>query len=464
MPNSITDKMTRTHVYRARRSGSVEEHYRCADILPDFCAAEEPKGDEGFFRFGRDVICYGRNANREVAPTAAAKLFDASKHIQRSRDAVFVPFDVDEVANNLRYEHYESESGWQKWLQESRLRDVYYGLRPMLPVSVRKHLQKIYLKDWKTLPFPNWPVDRSVDVLFEKLIVLAMRSANLDRLPFVWFWPEGHSACAILTHDVETTAGRDFCEQLMDFDDAVGIKASFQVVPEKRYEVPVSYLKVIRQRGFEVNVQGLNHDGNLFRHREAFLKSAQAINRYAEQFHAVGFRSPILYRNIEWFGDLDFSYDLSVPNVARLEPQRGGCCTVMPFFLPGGMLELPLTTTEDYSLFNVLNDYSTTLWKQQIDIILKGNGLMTFLIHPDYVMSGRAQDTCKELLEEIARLRSDRNVWVTLPRNVDEWWRKRNQTKVVASGAGWRLEGPAKDQARIGYAFVDGDCLHYEVV
>ena len=60
---------------------------------------------------------------------------------------------------------------------------------------------------------------------------------------------------------------------------------------------------------------------------------------------------------------------MSVPNVAHLEPQRGGCCTVMPYFI-GDILELPLTTTQDYSLFHILGDYSIALWKQQIELIL----------------------------------------------------------------------------------------------
>ncbi len=52
-------------------------------------------------------------------------------------------------------------------------------------------------------------------------------------MPFIWFWPDGANGCAILTHDVEAEPGRDFCETLMDLDDEYGIKASFQLVPEK---------------------------------------------------------------------------------------------------------------------------------------------------------------------------------------------------------------------------------------
>ena len=37
-----------------------------------------------------------------------------------------------------------------------------------------------------------------------------------------------------------------------------------------------------------------------------------------------GFRSGAMYRRQDWFADLEFSYDMSIPNVAHLEPQRGG--------------------------------------------------------------------------------------------------------------------------------------------
>jgi hypothetical protein len=282
-------------------------------------------------------------------------------------------------------------------------------------------------------------------------------------MPFIWFWPDRHSSCAILTHDIETEAGRDFCKQVMDFDDEAGIKASFQVVPEKRYTIPEGYLESIRERGFEVNIHGLDHSGNLFQGREEFLKRAKKINDYARQYGALGFRSPVLYRNIDWFQDLRFSYDMSVPNVGRLEPQRGGCCTVMPYFLPGGMTELPLTTTEDYSLFHVLGDYSTTVWAKQIKMILQSHGMMSFLVHPDYVTSGPAQNAYRQLLGEIAALRADSDVWIALPGEVDLWWRQRRAMNLVWAGKTWKLDGPGSERAHVAHAVLDGDRLGYEL-
>jgi len=54
--------------------------------------------------------------------------------------------------------------------------------------------------------------------------------------------------------------------------------------------------------------------------------------------------------------------------------------------------------TQDYSLFHVLNDYSTRLWKQQISLIREKHGLITFIIHPDYTIAAAARRVYRELL------------------------------------------------------------------
>jgi hypothetical protein len=248
----------------------------------------------------------------------------------------------------------------------------------------------------------------------------------------------------------------------MDLDDAAGIKSSFQIVPEGRYPVPDSFLDDIRQRGFEINVHDLNHNGRLFSSREDFGPAAERINAYGRQFGAVGFRSGALYRNQAWFDALDFSYDMSVPDVAHLDPQRGGCCTITPFFI-GRLLELPVTTTQDYTLFHILNDYSIELWKRQIAAITEHHGLASFIVHPDYIIAKRARATYQALLEHLARMRDDGRTWMALPREVDQWWRQRSQMSIVRDGRGWLIEGAGKERARLAYATRVGDTLDLSV-
>jgi hypothetical protein len=227
-------------------------------------------------------------------------------------------------------------------------------------------------------------------------------------------------------------------------------------VPEERYTVPDELLRLIRERGFEVNVHDLNHDGNLFREHGEFLRRAARINEYVRKFGAVGYRSGVLYRNFDWYDGFDFSYDMSVPNVGHLDPQTGGCCTTKPFFV-GRILEIPVTATQDYTLFNILQQYSTDLWKQQIQLILENHGSANFIVHPDYVIEARARETYSALLAHLAHLRRDANLWIALPRELNDWWRARSQMKLVERDGRWEIEGPEKHRARIAFArLVDG--------
>jgi hypothetical protein len=84
-----------------------------------------------------------------------------------------------------------------------------------------------------------------------------------------------------MTHDVETQLGFKSYRTLMDIDDSVEIKASFQAIPEQRYIVTPEFLASIRDRGFEIVVHDLNHDGHLYRNRKQFLERAAKINSYA---------------------------------------------------------------------------------------------------------------------------------------------------------------------------------------
>jgi hypothetical protein len=330
-----------------------------------------------------------------------------------------------------------------------------------MPVTVRKRLQKIRLRNWQTLQFPTWPVDQTVERILETLLALLLKGECAREIPFIWFWPNGASGCAMVTHDVETTIGRDFCSRLMDMDDDYGIKSSFQIVPEDRYPVSSAFLDEIRLRGFEINIHDLNHDGRLFHERTEFERRAKRINRYGVEFGASGFRSAILYHNFDWYGALDFSYDMSVPSVGHLEPQRGGCCSSMPFFI-GNILELPVTTIQDYALFHILDRYSADLWKRQVGQIQRNHGLSSFIVHPDYVTEERARDTYRALLAHLSELQSRGEMWIALPGEVNQWWRARSRMKLVRQGGDWAIEGPESDTARIAYASLDGDRLVYD--
>jgi hypothetical protein len=420
--------------------------------------------ETGFFQFGESNICYGRCKTGVAGDVAGSAQFNALKDVHLEGPSIQLPFDFTEVVENLRLERYrQKRNGRLELFAESEpVREFYYLIRKSLPFRVRRQLQRIYFQDWKELPFPAWPVDFTVDNLHEEILRLALEASGAKKLPFIWFWPDGAPSCLIMTHDVETYAGRDFTFNLMDLDDCYGFKASYQVIPEKRYEVPPEYVARIRSRGCEFNIHDLNHDGHLYAERVEFARRAAEINSYVRQYHTQGFRAGAMYRKQDWYDVFEFSYDMSVPNVAHLEPLRGGCCTVMPYFI-GKIVELPLTTAQDYSLFHILDDYSITLWKQQLALIRKRNGLMSFLTHPDYLVEPRARDVYQSLLDYLRQVVVREHLWSTLPGEVDRWWRARNQMRLVPRGEEWEIVGPESERARLAYAVLDGGRLAYEL-
>ena len=434
------------------------DRYRCPANFLNIQLDGELSTDPGYFRFGPKVIGYGRTCAGSRGFEPHSGFDELGQNVVTGQGVLRLPFDPSEVIDNLRLERY-SHSGnrWQKVL-----RKLYYWIRPFTTRSVRKRVQQFHARGWEQKSFPHWPVDTTVENLSEALMLLSLEANGVDRIPFVWFWPGGARGCLTMTHDVETEAGRDFCGELMDIDDEFGIKSSFQIVPEERYPVPPSFLASIRDRGFEIGVQDLNHDGRLYDDRNEFLRRAQIINRYGREYGARGFRAGVLYRKPEWYDALDFSFDMSMPNVAHLDPQPGGCCTVMPYFI-GDILELPVTTIQDYTLFSLLHAHSIDLWKAQLEIIFAKNGLASFIVHPDYVTEPEPRRAYRSLLEYLKEFRRRENIWTALPSEIDRWWRVRNQMSVVLDGNSFRIEGDASGRAVLAFAKnVDGR-LVYEV-
>jgi hypothetical protein len=285
---------------KSSASQLLTEHFRCPEDFIDLEVSDGLSAASGFFRLGSDCICFGQTAQATPAAAVTDTLPDLLSHVSSSATTVRLPFDPVETLENLRHEHYFDQQGSIHAPNKTGtlIRKLYYLARPLMPVALRKHLQRVYLRNWEDIPFPKWPVDFSVENILESILILSMQSKNLTRIPFIWFWPEGVSSCTAVTHDVEEAAGWEFCSQLMDIDDSFGIKSAFQIVPEERYGVTDAGLNAFRERGFEINVHDLNHDGNLLMNREEFLRRAAEINHYKETFQTQGFRTAILYRKV----------------------------------------------------------------------------------------------------------------------------------------------------------------------
>ncbi|RKZ19821.1 hypothetical protein DRQ50_01345 [bacterium] len=399
-----------------------------------------------------------------LAEVSASSVLAAMPHAELAALGAVLPDDVAEAVDYLRLERYQEQAGGATAVpgSGSMVRRAYYLLRPFLPVALRKHMQRFALRGWQDVPFPRWPVETAIEDLEDAVWTELLRITGSERLPFIWYWPEGRGMAAILTHDVETAAGRDFCGRLMEMEAQHDLVSAFEVVPEERYEVPGAFLQSLRDGGCEVALHGLNHDGHLFDTESGFRERAERINGYLRAWDARGFRSPVMYRRQEWLSHLAIAYDMSVPNSARLDPQRGGCCTIRPYFV-GDILELPLTTIQDYTLLAVLNDATPDIWWSQLEVIEARGGLASFIVHPDYMREERGQQLYRSLLERLAQLRDAGRAWTALPGEVNDWWRQRNRLELVEEAGGWTIRGEGARRARVAWAVRDGAGIRYEV-
>ncbi len=439
-------------------------HTKCPPAAAQHVHCDIRSGKEGFFKLG-EIQLFGQTSDQSVPLGPDEALPSIDSRITSNDGTVSLPFDPTAIIENLRWEKYASAANTQiSYISnnESLSRRIYYAIRPLLPVEVRRHLQRKALQDWSKLSFPSWPVDTTVENFIDLLWKLILESSGKDRIPFIWYWPNSAKSCAIMTHDVETGAGQDFCATLLELEKEYGIKSAFELVPEVRYPVSRRIMEAIREAGSEVCIHGLNHDGRLFSSEGLFRKRAKEINRYAKEWEAKGFRSPVMYRNLAWYDAFEFSYDMSVPNVAHLDPQRGGCCTVFPYFV-GNIVELPLTTTQDYSLFNIIRTDPMEMWSRQMDLVMAKHGLISFIIHPDYVTEPKKQALYSKLLRTLRRRSLERNMWLALPGEVDTWWRQRAEMKLVQENGSWKVQGKGSERAGIAYARLSDGKLVYEL-
>jgi peptidoglycan/xylan/chitin deacetylase (PgdA/CDA1 family) len=294
--------------------------------------------------------------------------------------------------------------------------------------------------------FPGWPFDDSVGSLLRFHARCAMLARGAEELAFRWFWPRGHRAALILTHDVESAAGLRGAIEVAEVEEARGLRSSFNLVADW-YPIDPGVVRELRERGFEIGVHGVRHDRSMFSSRHAFEAQQPALREAARELGAEGFRSPATHRVHEWLGELPVAYDCTVPLSDPYEPQPGGCCSVWPFFI-GPVVELPWTLPQDHTLFTLLRR-GVEVWLEQAVALERAGGRVQCLTHPDPGYLGDADKRARyaEFLDAVAERPG---LWRALPRDVAAWWRRRDAGE--ADGTGLARLDPATGEVELAPA------------
>jgi len=213
------------------------------------------------------------------------------------------------------------------------LNNIFYTIKPLIP----RHLQ-IFLRRqvvlYKRKKYRHiWPID-----------------PKAGKPPEGWQgWPDNKKFALVLSHDVDTQNGHDKCYLLMEIEERLGFRSSLNFVPE-RYEVSKKLLKDISDRGLQVCVHGLKHDGKLFSSRKIFERRAIRINQYIREWGVEGFTTPSMLRNPEWIYELNVSHCTSTFDTDPFEPQPHGIRTIFPFYMQNSSVtKRPLENVQFYS-------------------------------------------------------------------------------------------------------------------
>jgi len=329
----------------------------------------------------------------------------------------------------------------------ARAQALYYGVKPALPRALQIALRRVYAKRQARRTFPKWPVEPILVERRRERIGAMLEESGNDRLPVLDSWPDGNRFALVLTHDVEGSAGVENVMKVIDIERRYGFVSSWNFVAEW-YPLDGRVLDEVRAAGCEVGLHGVKHDGRLFESRAAFEAELPAIHRYLEEWGAVGFRSPATHRNPDWMPELGALYDSSFPDTDPFEPQAGGCCSILPYFLDD-LVELPITLPQDHTLWEILRESTIDLWTQKSDWIIANGGLINLITHPDYLNSPERLDMYEAFL---VYLRAQRGGWHALPREVASWWRTRAELRCVEEGARVSVRGEGAERATLAWA------------
>lgn len=244
---------------------------------------------------------------------------------------------------------------------------LYYFLKPLIPRTMQLRCRKRFTRLIRSKNRNCWPILESAGTL-----------------PEGWIgWPDEKEFALLLRHDIESAEGMSNIYRIMDLEEKLGFRSSFNFSPE-RYSIPQGLYKEIRDRGFEVGLHGLKHDGKLYSSRSIFERRALRINEYLKKWDIKGFISPSSHHRLDWIGELNISYDSSTFDTDPFEPQNDSVGTIFPFVY-NDFIELPYTLPQDLTLLILLGEQNIDIWKNKTHWISSRGGMVHLNTHPDYM-------------------------------------------------------------------------------
>jgi hypothetical protein len=143
---------------------------------------------------------------------------------------------------------------------------------------------------------------------------------------------------------------------------------------------------------------------------------------------------------LNWLHALDIKYSTSTFDTDPFEPQPEAVSTIFPFWFGNsiknkGFVELPYTLAQDCTLFVILKEKSTAIWRDKLNWIAEKGGMALLNTHPDYMCFGKnaceREEYPAELYEEFLGYVKEQyagQYWAVNSENIAEFWSKNYKT------------------------------------
>ena len=294
-----------------------------------------------------------------------------------------------------------------------RYKIYYHFIRPIFPVKFRRKFQSLV----------TFNIKYKTDFIDESFVKNIKGNSNLVE-EISTLYPNYMQTAIILTHDLDDEEGLEQVSKIIDLEEKYGFKSCWFIVPYK-YKVKGDVIKLIRDAGHEIGIHGFNHDGKLYSSKKVFDNRVPLINSAIEKYGAVGFRSPMVHRNIEWQQKLNIKYEASCFDYDPFQPFPNHTHMIWPF-ITGKFVELPYTIPQDHTLFHIFKRKDINIWRNKIQWLYENHGMVLALTHPEYFENNRITKHYEELLIFLNELK---NAWRCLPKEIAELWMRREKSK-----------------------------------
>ncbi|MDP4117263.1 MAG: hypothetical protein Q8903_14095, partial [Bacteroidota bacterium] len=148
---------------------AIEEYYKLPENYFNFTTSPPRKANNDFF-YLNEILCFGKAGNHKCYSEISAD------------HTITLPDNLNDVINNLRLEKYIEDKNIA--FQNNFLTDIYYNTRSYIPNILRHQLQKFSMRNWDKITFPDFPVDTTVENIFESIIIEFLKINQNEKVPF----------------------------------------------------------------------------------------------------------------------------------------------------------------------------------------------------------------------------------------------------------------------------------------